>query len=109
LCTCTFIGLNVSAGIAVAELLAGKAGHVNYDAIPFVLYTDPEVCFSASLTLSLSFAVVAMSVPSLLAAHRAQVAWVGQTEEELKAKNIPYRVGIFTFMANSRARTVGTL
>jgi len=62
-------------GIAVAQVVAGKWGHVNYDAIPSVIYTDPEV------------------------------ATVGKTEEELKAAGIDYKVGKFPMMANSRART----
>ena len=61
-------------GIAVAELLAGQSGHVNYDVIPGVIYTSPEVAF------------------------------VGKTEEELKNLNIGYKVGKFPFLANSRAK-----
>ena len=61
-------------GIAVAEILAGQAGHVNYDAIPNVIYTFPEV------------------------------ASVGKTEEELKAAGIAYTVGKFPFTANGRAK-----
>jgi dihydrolipoamide dehydrogenase len=61
-------------GIAVAEIIAGKAGHVNYDVIPNVIYTSPEV------------------------------ASVGKTEEELKAANIAYNVGKFPFTANGRAK-----
>jgi len=61
-------------GVAVAELIAGKAGHVNYDVIPGVVYTAPEI------------------------------AAVGQTEEELKEAGIPYKKGKFPFTANSRAR-----
>ena len=61
-------------GVAVAEILAGKAGHVNYDVIPNVIYTDPEV------------------------------ASVGKTEEELKEAGIAYKVGKFPFMANGRAK-----
>ena len=61
-------------GIAVAEILAGQAGHVNYDVIPGVIYTSPEV------------------------------AAVGKTEEELKKLNISYKIGKFPFMANSRAK-----
>ena len=61
-------------GIAVAEIIAGQAGHVNYDVIPAVVYTNPEV------------------------------ATVGKTEEQLKNKNINYKVGKFPFMANSRAK-----
>ncbi len=64
-------------GVAVAEILAGQAGHVNYGAIPGVVYTWPEV------------------------------ASVGQTEEELKAGGIAYRVGKFPFTANGRARAMG--
>ena len=61
-------------GVAVAEILAGKAGHVNYDVIPGVVYTFPEV------------------------------ASVGRSEEELKAANVAYNVGKFPFTANGRAR-----
>ena len=61
-------------GIAVAEILAGQSGHVNYDVIPGVIYTSPEV------------------------------AAVGKTEEELKKLNISYKIGKFPFMANSRAK-----
>ena len=61
-------------GIAVAEILAGQAGHVNYDVIPGVIYTSPEV------------------------------ASVGKTEEELKEENKNYKVGKFPFLANSRAK-----
>ncbi|WLD11814.1 dihydrolipoyl dehydrogenase [Planctellipticum variicoloris] len=64
-------------GIACAELLAGKYGHVNYDAIPGVVYTEPEI------------------------------ASVGKTEEELKAAGMPYRKGSFPFMANARAKALG--
>jgi len=64
-------------GVALAERLAGQAGHVNYDVIPSVVYTWPEV------------------------------AAVGQTEEELKAAGIAYNVGKFPFMANGRARAMG--
>ena len=61
-------------GIAVAEIIAGQSGHVNYDVIPGVIYTSPEV------------------------------AAVGKTEEELKKLNINYKIGKFPFMANSRAK-----
>ena len=61
-------------GVAVAEILAGQAGHVNYDVIPNVVYTYPEI------------------------------ASVGKTEEELKAAGIAYKVGKFPFTANARAR-----
>ncbi|HYP62968.1 MAG TPA: dihydrolipoyl dehydrogenase [Acidocella sp.] len=65
-------------GVALAEILAGQHGHVNYAAIPSVVYTWPEV------------------------------ATVGQTEEELKAAGIAYKVGKFPFLANGRARAMGT-
>jgi dihydrolipoamide dehydrogenase len=61
-------------GVAVAEILAGEAGHVNYDVIPNVIYTFPEV------------------------------ASVGKSEEELKAAGVAYRVGKFPFTANGRAK-----
>jgi len=61
-------------GIAVAEILAGQAGHVNYNVIPGVVYTSPEV------------------------------ATVGKTEEQLKSENHNYKVGKFPFLANSRAK-----
>jgi dihydrolipoamide dehydrogenase len=64
-------------GVAVAEILAGQAGHVNYDAIPSVVYTWPEV------------------------------ASVGKTEDELKADGVVYSVGKFPFTANGRARAMG--
>ncbi len=64
----------VDEGVAVAEILAGQAGHVNYDVIPGVVYTAPEV------------------------------ATVGKTEEELKAAGIAYNVGKFPFTANGRAK-----
>ncbi|MCB1457499.1 MAG: FAD-dependent oxidoreductase, partial [Nitratireductor sp.] len=63
-------------GVAVAEILAGQAGHVNYDVIPSVVYTQPEV------------------------------ASVGKSEEELKAAGIDYVVGKFPFTANGRARAM---
>ncbi|HRX39914.1 MAG TPA: FAD-dependent oxidoreductase, partial [Parvularculaceae bacterium] len=62
-------------GTACAELIAGKAGHVNYDAVPSVVYTEPEV------------------------------ASVGKTEEDLKKAGVEYKVGKFPFSANSRAKT----
>jgi dihydrolipoamide dehydrogenase len=61
-------------GVAVAEILAGQAGHVNYDAIPSVIYTMPEV------------------------------ASVGKTEQDLKKEGVSYRIGKFPFLANSRAK-----
>ena len=60
-------------GIAVAELIAGLPGHVNFDTIPWVIYTEPEL------------------------------AWVGKTEAQLKAEGIPYKAGSFPFAANGRA------
>ena len=65
-------------GVAVVEMLAGQKPHVNYDTIPGVVYTSPEV------------------------------ATVGKTEEELKKAGVAYNVGKFPFMANSRARANGT-
>ena len=65
-------------GIAVAELIAGKPGHVNYDIIPSVIYTNPEV------------------------------ASVGMTEEQLKEKSIDYSIGKFPFLANGRAKVNNT-
>ena len=63
-------------GIAIAELIAGQSGHVNYDVIPGVVYTTPEL------------------------------AYVGKTEEQLKNENSSYKVGKFPFMANSRAKAI---
>ncbi len=63
-------------GVAVAEILAGQAGHVNYNAIPGVVYTTPEI------------------------------AAVGKTEDELKAEGVAYKVGKFPFSANGRARAM---
>ncbi len=60
-------------GIAVAEIIAGKPGHVNLDTVPWVIYTEPEI------------------------------AWVGKTEAQLKAENIPYKTGNFPFAAIGRA------
>jgi dihydrolipoamide dehydrogenase len=64
-------------GVAVAERIAGQHGHVNFNTIPWVIYTSPEI------------------------------AWVGETEQQLKARNAQYRVGTFPFMANGRARALG--
>ena len=61
-------------GIAVAEIIAGQAGHFNYDAVPSVIYTSPEV------------------------------ASVGKTEEQIKKEKIKYKIGKFPFLANSRAK-----
>jgi dihydrolipoamide dehydrogenase len=63
-------------GIAAAEIIAGQHGHVNYEAVPSVVYTMPEI------------------------------AWAGATEEELQAKGIAYRAGKFPFTANGRARAM---
>ncbi|MCB1717016.1 MAG: dihydrolipoyl dehydrogenase [Candidatus Competibacteraceae bacterium] len=63
-------------GVMVAEIIAGKAGHINYDAIPWVIYTHPEI------------------------------AWVGKTEQALKTEGIPYKSGNFPFAANGRAKAM---
>ena len=63
-------------GIAVAELISGQSGHVNYDVIPGVIYTSPEVAF------------------------------IGKTEEQVKSEGIKYKVGKFPFIANSRAKAI---
>ena len=63
-------------GIAVAELISGQSGHVNYDTIPGVVYTSPEV------------------------------ASIGKTEEQLKEKGINYKIGKFPFLANARAKVI---
>jgi dihydrolipoamide dehydrogenase len=60
-------------GMAVAEWIAGKAGHVNYDTIPWVIYTEPEI------------------------------AWAGKTEQQLKDEGVPYKIGSFPFAAIGRA------
>ena len=65
-------------GVACAEMIAGKAGHVNYGVIPGVVYTWPEV------------------------------ASIGRTEEQLKADGVEYAVGRFPFTANGRARAMGS-
>ena len=64
-------------GVAVAERIAGQHGHVNFNTIPWVIYTSPEI------------------------------AWVGQTEQQLKEAGRAYRSGSFPFMANGRARALG--
>ena len=64
-------------GVAVAERIAGQSGHVNLDAIPWVIYTSPEI------------------------------AWVGKSEQQLKSAGIQYKAGQFPFMANGRARALG--
>ncbi len=64
-------------GIAVAELIAGLPGHVNLDTVPWVIYTEPEI------------------------------AWVGKTEQQLKAEGIPYKTGSFPFAAVGRAVAMG--
>ncbi|MGC9561149.1 dihydrolipoyl dehydrogenase [Brachymonas sp. M4Q-1] len=64
-------------GVAVAERIAGQHGHVNFNTIPWVIYTSPEI------------------------------AWVGRTEQALKAEGVAYKAGSFPFMANGRARALG--
>jgi dihydrolipoamide dehydrogenase len=64
-------------GVAVAERIAGQKPHVNFNTIPWVIYTSPEI------------------------------AWVGQTEQQAKASGVEYRVGTFPFSANARARALG--
>ena len=64
-------------GVAVAERIAGQHGHVDFNTVPWVIYTSPEI------------------------------AWVGQTEQQLKAAGVPYRAGSFPFSANGRARALG--
>lgn len=64
-------------GVAVAERIAGQHGHVNFNTIPWVIYTSPEI------------------------------AWVGQTEQQLKAAGRAYKAGSFPFLANGRARALG--
>jgi dihydrolipoamide dehydrogenase len=64
-------------GVAVAERIAGQHGHVNFNTIPWVIYTSPEI------------------------------AWVGRTEQQLKADGVAYRAGTFPFLANGRARALG--
>ncbi len=64
-------------GVAVAERIAGQHGHVNFNTIPWVIYTSPEI------------------------------AWVGETEQQLKARGAAYKAGTFPFMANGRARALG--
>ena len=64
-------------GVAVAERIAGRHGHVDFNTVPWVIYTSPEI------------------------------AWVGKTEQQLKADGIEYRAGTFPFLANGRARALG--
>ncbi|GAA4000649.1 dihydrolipoyl dehydrogenase [Comamonas faecalis] len=64
-------------GVAVAERMAGQHGHVNFNTIPWVIYTSPEI------------------------------AWVGRTEQQLKQDGVKYKAGSFPFMANGRARALG--
>jgi dihydrolipoamide dehydrogenase len=64
-------------GVAVAERIAGQHGHVNFNTIPWVIYTSPEI------------------------------AWVGKTEQQLKADGVAYKAGQFPFLANGRARALG--
>jgi pyruvate/2-oxoglutarate dehydrogenase complex dihydrolipoamide dehydrogenase (E3) component len=69
------ISADCLSGIAAVEMIKHGHGHVNYDAIPSVVYTHPEV------------------------------AWVGKNEEELKAAGVEYKIGKYPFAANSRAKT----
>ena len=64
-------------GVAVAERIAGQHGHVNFNTIPWVIYTSPEI------------------------------AWVGRTEQQLKEQGVKYKAGTFPFLANGRARALG--
>ena len=64
-------------GVAVAERIAGQHGHVDFNTVPWVIYTSPEI------------------------------AWVGKTEQQLKAEGVDYRAGSFPFTANGRARAMG--
>ena len=64
-------------GVAVAERIAGQHGHVDFNLVPWVIYTSPEI------------------------------AWVGRTEQQLKAEGVAYKAGQFPFMANGRARALG--
>ena len=64
-------------GVAVAERMAGQHGHINFNTIPWVIYTHPEI------------------------------AWVGRTEQQLKADGVAYKAGTFPFLANGRARALG--
>jgi dihydrolipoamide dehydrogenase len=64
-------------GVAVAERIAGQHGHVDFNTVPWVIYTAPEI------------------------------AWVGQTEQQLRAAGVAYRAGSFPFAANGRARAIG--
>ena len=64
-------------GVAVAERIAGQHGHVDFNLIPWVIYTSPEI------------------------------AWVGKTEQQLKAEGVKYKAGTFPFLANGRARALG--
>ncbi|MBU3651221.1 MAG: dihydrolipoyl dehydrogenase [Limnohabitans sp.] len=64
-------------GVAVAERIVGQHGHVNFNTIPWVIYTSPEI------------------------------AWVGRTEQQLKADGVAYKAGTFPFLANGRARALG--
>jgi dihydrolipoamide dehydrogenase len=64
-------------GVAVAERIAGQHPHIDFNCIPWVIYTSPEI------------------------------AWVGKTEQQLKAEGVAYKAGSFPFMANGRARALG--
>jgi len=64
-------------GVAVAQRIAGQSGHVDFNTVPWVIYTSPEI------------------------------AWVGKTERQLKSEGVEVRAGSFPFMANGRARALG--
>jgi dihydrolipoamide dehydrogenase len=64
-------------GVAVAQRIAGRHGHVDFNTVPWVIYTSPEI------------------------------AWVGKTEQQLTAEGVAFRAGSFPFMANGRARALG--
>jgi dihydrolipoamide dehydrogenase len=64
-------------GVMVAEMMAGQAGHCNFDTVPWVIYTSPEI------------------------------AWVGKTEQQLKAEGVAYKAGKIPFAANGRALGMG--
>jgi dihydrolipoamide dehydrogenase len=64
-------------GVAVAERIAGQRPHVDFNTVPWVIYTSPEI------------------------------AWVGKTEQQLKSEGVAYRAGSFPFSANARARALG--
>ncbi len=102
--------------MACVENLAGFAGHVNYDAIPGVIYTHPEVTnnmnnhhlnlfqFQKDLYIYKKICIYFLSLNTTI--FYPQIASVGKTEEELKEAGTAYNKGSFPFSANSRARCV---